>query len=250
MKRILTFVLAVATLYLASAANAFPTLTGPTGQAVIPTAEVADSGFTVAGDWARHNPGHSDPLRALIPLGMGVEIGAMYDKFSSETALDNAWGVNAKVKLGSFVGGDAAVGGQFIRQKDVADFKTDYTQGYAAWTTNLLGGAKGVSNLSLTIGGNWTHVAPQGATKEDAVRGYAGASLNLLRDISLLAEYQTKSDKVGDTKPITAYTVRLGRPSGLSVEAGSTNAFELVGTDKQEFFAGLSLAFSLGGGRY
>jgi hypothetical protein len=211
---------------------------------------VSDRGLSIAADWQELDAGHSSPIRTIIPLGTGVEIGGLYDPFSDEVPVDNAWAANAKIRLGSLFGGESAIGGQFRREEDIAGLNTDFTQGYFAWTTDFNPGAHETSSLNLTWGANWTQIKPEVGDNLEAIRYFAGLRIRVVKSLSVIGEYQTRSRELGDTDAITALTARIGSESGIALEVGTTNAFGLRGTPDHNPFVGVNITFSTSGGRY
>ena len=261
MKKTLVLGVAIAALSIGLAALAYPTLNGPTGQAVIPTGNVGAPGITLAGDWQKLESGEGVPFRFLYAFGPSFEIGALYDPFGSSAQitdarfggvqLDKAWAANVKFALTKFLGGDTAIGGQFRRETMIvppgavppsARFDTDYTQGYLSWTDRMPYNYGPATNFALTLGTNWTQVAPpssSGFGSANAFRGFGGLALTVSKDIAIEGDYQTGTGTLGDTKPIIAGTVRWGISPHMVLEAGTTNAEGLRGTNDQNIFLGL-----------
>jgi hypothetical protein len=108
MKKLLILGLA---LLAACAANAIPTLTGPTGGFELPTADVLGGGVTVSVD--QNTSGNNDyvagvypSVNVLVGLGSGIEVGANYAKqwayrynSDSDSARIDSYDVNAKWQL-------------------------------------------------------------------------------------------------------------------------------------------------------
>jgi len=235
-----------------SAFAAYPTLSGPSGQAVIPTAMTAGPGFTVAADYHNVGDGNVIPIRVLFGLGDNIELGALYavldDAAPFGLDLDNPWGVNAKWKFAQFLGGDAAVGAQYITAPftiGLTDFDGTVTQAYFAWTRNF--GLGDTQNLGFSWGANWTEIDPDVIDKIDDIRFFAGLDLALSERLSVLVDYQTKSSDLLDARALSAVTARVMLTPMIDVQFGSTNAFGPIATDDHEFFAGL--AFKFGGAR-
>lgn len=88
-------------------AQAYPTLVGPTGTAVLPTAEVA-GGFDIAGAWYDTEGDQTIPVRAVFALGENLEIGGLW----AFNDLSDVWGVNAKLAFPLIANGTTAIGGQ------------------------------------------------------------------------------------------------------------------------------------------
>jgi hypothetical protein len=231
-------------LALVGAACAYPTLTGPTGYAVIPTAMAGDSGLTIAADAVDQEVGKSYPLRAVISVGT-AEVGAFFDEFNDEFPLEEAWGANGKVKIANFLSGSAALGAQFRREKSTVlgvEVEDDYSQGYFAWTSDF-GGSSDVSSFELTWGANWTQFQPDVGGSVDGVRGFAGVHVGITNDIALIGEYQSDEPELGDADPITTATIRFNFSPGFSAQVGTTNALGLIGMPDQHVFAGAMLKF-------
>ncbi len=249
MSKAFTFGMTAFVLVLAGIANAYPTLTGPTGLMIVPTADIPCTGVEVAGDWqGMDNEGASIPTRALISLGRVVEIGGSYDFFNSHAPLSSAWGANAKIALFDCFDGKTAIGAQFRRELDLGDQVTDYTQGYFAWTTECSGEDIDVSNFALTVGVNWTEVSPDiAATSSYGVRFFTGLSVNLMPDVDLMGEYQTKNVSLGDTDAATSVGMRFRLDDNINAEFGYTNMLGLSVEPTHHFFAGLDFALSVPG---
>lgn len=241
----------IAALALAVTAMAYPTLSGPTGLVAIPTANTAGSGVTVAADWLNVEDGHAIPIRALIGLGKNAELGAAYDTFS-KTEFKNVWGANAKYGFGDIFKFRPAIGAQFMRIKgrsilidDTATEPTlDFTQAYVAFTRVF---AMGDQSLGLTVGGNWTKAKAKigglSTIDENAIRGNVGIDLTLTPALSVLAEYQTRSNKIGDEHPLSSIAARIKLSKMFGLQVGSTNALGPVGIGDHKFFAGLEFNF-------
>lgn len=274
MKRIMMLGMATAMLLLGTACFAYPTLGGPTGQAVIPTAYTAAPGLTLAADWQQLEEGSAIPIRALFGIGSNVEIGAMYTTFNDDAILpmpfvsdmtdvllgfpaDKMWGANAKWRFGRFLGGDAALGAQFQRfTPDIdIDLDTDFSQAYFAWSTMLSNAPSIFADSTFSWGVNWTKMkrdefilvvdeepflVPE--YDENAVRLFAGLMLVLSDSIALEGEFQTKSEKLGDQDPLTALTARFAISPNFTLQAGWTNAAPggMFATSDHNFFAGLA----------
>lgn len=248
MRNIFTLGVAVVVLACAGAAFAYPTLTGPTGLAVLPTGYVAPAGFTVAGDWQDLEDGSVVPTRALFGFGSSAELGGAFDFINDDAlGLDQAWGANAKIRIGKILGGDSAIGAQFRRETDLADFDTDFTQGYFAWTTGFTTGMSAFSAVGITWGVNWTRLDPEVGDSADDWRFFAGADVRITKGINLVAEYQTDEASLGDADPISAFTARITLSPSLQAQVGTTNAYGLRGLADHNVFAGLTFAFGARG---
>lgn len=232
-----------AALALTVSAMAYPTLTGPTGQAVIPTAMTAGSGFTIAADYQNlTGEGDGIPIRALLGIGQNLEIGVLYEIFNDESGLDNAMGANAKFALGNILGGRTAIGAQFIRLETDFDDTLEVIQAYLAWTRRMAIGDE--QALALTLGANWTQADFDGDSIDDT-RFFAGLDLALSERLNVLIDYQTASSEF-EEDPISAVTARIALNRMLALQVGTTNALGPIGLDEHNFFIGLNARF--GGG--
>ena len=229
----------------AAAADAYPTLSGPTGMSVIPTGRVPSTGMQIAGDWAKLGAGASIPFRALVTVGRGVEVGGLYDPFDDKAPFTDAWGLNAKMAFVKVFGGDSALGAQFRREYNAGGRTTEFTQGYFAWTTDFDAEKIDYSNVELTLGTNWTRVAPTGAAREYALRAFAGAIIYFSRDIELLGEYQSKNTRIGDLDPTTSVSIRYHFNPEVSAQFGLTNSLGLLGAANHELFGGINLTLPM-----
>lgn len=231
-----------------SAFAAYPTLSGPSGQAVIPTATTAGPGFTVAADFHNLDSGSAIPVRVLFGFGDKLEVGALYAFLDDATLvgldLDNPWGVNAKYAFADLFGGKAAVGGEYITESFTlgeADFDGTVTQAYVAWTRPFALGE--VQKLGVTVGANWTQIDPDVIDKIDDIRYFAGLDLALSDRIAVLADYQTRSSDLFDAKAMSAITARIALTQMIDLQFGSTNAFGPIAGEDHNFFAGLAVKF-------
>ncbi len=225
------------------ASHGYPTLTGSSGQAVIPTGTTGPLGTTLAADWQTLTPDSAAgfPGRILLSFGPNMELGGSYEVYNNHAVIERAWGLNGKLSTGvPFFGGVTAVGAQF-RREIAAGLDTDYLQPYLAWTTRFAPDEDGFSNVELTLGGNWTRITDPMSNVSNGFRGFAGVTVNLSDAIDLMAEYQTKNTALGDIDPIIAYTARLHFSQNLAAQVGITNADGFVGTPDQRIFGGLML---------
>jgi len=236
----------LAALALAVSAMAYPTLMGPTGQAVIPTAMTAGSGFTVAADYQSFEAGHEIPIRALFGIGQNLEVGASYATFSDDVnfTFNKAWDANAKYAFATLLSGKAAIGAQYMNIDLTTDATAKISQGYLAWTRNMTLGEDAEQALGITLGANWTQIkVAEEDFSENGIRYFAGLDLMLTPMFSVLADYQTKRSEFEEERAISAVTARIQLNRMIALQLGSTNAIGPIGTDKHNFFAGLEARF-------
>ena len=115
MKNVLILGLA---LLAACAANAMPTLTGPTGGVEVPTADIAANGLTVAVDQALDVDGSAFPnSRLLFGIGHAFEFGGRYEKITQTDLFGSynteTWNANAKLQFLHDDGLRVAIGGVY-----------------------------------------------------------------------------------------------------------------------------------------
>jgi len=220
---------------------AYPTLAGPTGMLVIPTGKIPPTGLQIAGDWYQLEHGDSVPVRALMTIGRGLEVGAMYDPFNAEAPLNQAWSANAKASFARILGGDSAFGVIVRRDRDQQKVNTNYVQGYFAWSTDFDADKIDYSNIAFTAGVNWTRMKVGDEKAEYALRAFSGATLYLTPQWLLMGEFQTKNTRVGDLEAMTAIGMRYRLNTDISIQVGQTNALGLTAIREHKYFAGLNL---------
>lgn len=213
-----------ASLFALSGARAFPSLSGPTGLVALPDARLA-SGWDLAADVMDNTEERGVYFRAVRGFRQG-ELGAV-------AILDDAdqCGVHGKWRITDARHYTAAAGG-LVLQGDLVDVDLLYLAATTCPTTNIAG----------TLGVTWTRISTAfGAA--DAVRPYAGLEVRLTRQLRGVAEYQAKSDGLGEPKPITS--LMLVRPYGRTVQTrvGVTNAAAWLGGAHHHLFAGVSASF-------
>ncbi|OPZ82224.1 MAG: hypothetical protein BWY76_02779 [bacterium ADurb.Bin429] len=221
-------------------ARAYPTLTGPTGLIALPSGEIIESGLLFAADAHDQPVGRALPLRAQFVFAPGFEFGAVYNPFNDEAVLDYTTGVNAKLVIGLPDGPRVGFGAQFLRLRFPAGNELDFWQGYIAWTTDFNPELYDVSNLSLTVGANWTQADAPGG-RIDAIRGFIGGRIRMTERLVLVGEYQMKDADLGDVRALSSLGARLHLNDSFAMQAGVTNAQGLTAGDIHHFFLGASM---------
>jgi hypothetical protein len=246
-------------------ANAYPTLAGPTGTGVLPNGNTLHVGqLDVAGDYvaARNfsddgwtmNDKHAVPVRVLLGVAKGFEIGGGYDFHSATVApniLDfggpsgaNAWNINAKYVLPFRpLGASWGLGALYSHAdiKAVYDTVSD-TQFYFAGTRTLFGSKSSGTRLDATVGVNYTRQASSNLGVERPVRLFGSAQYYLARGFSVAGDIQCKQESV-DKDPLYSLVGRYQLNKGFGVQAGWSNADYLLlnGERGSRFFAGINL---------
>lgn len=251
MKKLFSLGIAAGLLVAAYAAQAVPTLAGPTGQLTLPTASTAAAKtLTVAADYYNSSSSidavkNAVPVRATCGVTKDVEFGASYNftKLLDENA--NGWGVNAKWTTPlDVLATNWAVGTRFSEiDAKVADTKFDLTEAYFVGTRQFNTGVTGFPSVTANLGLNWAQARSD--NEASGVRAMFGAEGAIAKNLTLGLEYQTgKADF--DEKPLSSIYLRYALPSNLTAQLGYTNAdplAEISGADKHKLTAGLSYTF-------
>jgi len=249
-----TLALSVTLMTLAGAVFAYPTLAGPTGLAVLPTAEVITAGhWQLAADYYNTQDSATGvrdtvPIRLLYGIAPNWEVGV--DGWIAKVNGANAdtYGGNLKYQTPLRLAGfDLAIGVIDQVTKKAADegFSKDANtfEAYLAGTRELIKPTAGMLGVNATLGVNWTKL-DAGMEKGEGYRFAGGIEVKPFKTLSIAAELQTKRAQVGDDKALAAVTARYMLNTNLQVEAGYTNAgFNyggLTGTPDHNFFAGLA----------
>jgi len=243
-----------ALLALASGAYAYPTLTGPTGGAVLPDADVAGLGqLNVAADWVNEDTflGVSGldvdpafPVRATFGVAPGWEVGAAYTFQNVPNASGNldGWGVNAKYQLKyALAGANLAIGAQY---QDLNDLDLQATNIYLVGTKRFTAASERGPGVTASLGLNFVD-ADLASVSDSSFRPYLMATLDFTNKASVVAEYRFK-DSDFDNKALSALTVRYPFSPALTGQIGVTNSFRgIFGGEDHNVFAGIN--YSWGG---
>lgn len=191
MKKVLTLGLTIAAC--AVAAYAYPTLAGPTGYGVLPTADVVGAGvLNIAADYYDSDDS-TVPIRVVYGIADNFELGASYrsgdqnvfsatefdgpDSYTESIRISDMWGINGKWATGlTPLGFDWSLGAQYL-QGDLNAFSSltlegdtfseeldfgDYsaTQLYFVGTRNFtdMFACPPDTIVRGTIGVNWTKI--------------------------------------------------------------------------------------------
>jgi len=218
-----------------AAAYAYPTLTGPTGLATIPTAAVAAAGqLQVAADYYDAEGDSAIPIRALYGIGENFEVGLGYWMQDD----NDGFMLNAKY-LTPLTFGDMAwaAGAQYID----LDAMDTILQAYFVGTKQFSEAGEGTPGFSGSIGFNWTDVD---AADDSAFRFFVGGELAFANNLTVNAEFQTKDDDI-EADSLWSIGVRYPFTEALTGQLGYTNG-PIVGFDDSNFFLGLNYGFGLG----
>jgi len=233
----------VAAMACASAAYAYPSLAGITGNGVLPTAAVVPAGqFNAALDYYNTN---SDGLKSTYPLRVvygvmdGLEVGAGYTMVKTDGDDVNAWNIDAKYVLPfkELAGFSLAAGARYGSTSGGAKIKA--TDLYVAATR-----AFDLSELKLdaTLGVNWEKLS--GDVDQSGIRFFVGLGTTLANKLSLAAEFQTKKENM-DAKALWDVVARYPFTDMFSGEIGYGNYFGtgFIGANKSNLFVGVNATF-------
>jgi hypothetical protein len=238
MKKLLSCCLGVVLFALASASYAYPTLFGPTGEAALPTGDLAQ-GINVAADYYNTPFNSTYPIRATVGAGKW-EIGGLYAANSGA----NVWGANAKLGFSALGLPGFAVGALYTHG-DSSPSADNFTA-YVLDTHNFGNLGIGTGGLRGTLGLDWTHLDFNGS--DDGCRVFLSGDYTFASRLTVGAELQTKLDRLGESDALSSIFVRYPLAHVLGVQAGFTNAspLGLYGTDSHRFFLGLDYGFGKG----
>ena len=254
MRKLLTCCIGIAAIATATVAHAYPTLVGPTGAGNLPTAAVAPAGqLDIAADFDNtKNSGlgikNAYPVRVLYGITRDWEIGGGY-RFNKVNDVDaNTWNANVKyiVPL-SLAGFTWSLGGLYARTQQTAlpFTATKDITGEQAYIVGDYTFPLGKSTtLTGTVGVNWTRI-DTGANKASQFRYYGAANLGLTKQISLVADVQSKNTSLGDATSLFSAALRYAPSSTISGEAGISNGAlnGLLAEPRGRFFAGVNFTF-------
>ncbi|HEX2952278.1 MAG TPA: hypothetical protein VHV83_22315 [Armatimonadota bacterium] len=225
-------------------AQAYPTLAGPTGGAVLPTSQIIPSRqFDIAADYQDVEGDSAFPIRLLYGLGNHLELGAV-----ASFGDDTVWGANAKYRFTAF-GVPWAIGALYNNANDLDD---QTFQAYLAYTQDVLGNRPDAkSRLYGTAGINWTTINFDTNDLDttdgniDAFRFYLGLEYRMLcSGWRFGAEYQFGNNDMDENGLGSAY-VRYAFNQRLAAQVGFSNAdvTGVRGLDDFNVFAGLRYSF-------
>jgi len=238
MKMLTLLGLAVA---LAGAAFAYPTLTGPTGMATLPTAETLPAGqLNLAADYYNTSDGpieNTYPVRLSFGVTENVEIGGA---FLLQEDMD-MWVIHAKLSpLLPLLGFNWGAGAQYAQQDFPVLGDDTITQVYWVGDMVMNEGGEGQPTFDLTLGMNWTD---SDLLNDDAIRFFAGVRAGFVNNFSVGAEYQTEDDDL-DAEALWSAYARLGLTDTIAVQAGWTNG-PFFGTNDHNLFVGINFGWGM-----
>jgi len=266
MKKLLTLGMAAALLAVACAAQAYPTLVGPTGLILAPTALViAPQTFNVAVDYlaSKNHAAEVDqkdtyPIRALYGVVPGLEFGAGYD--ANVIQDEGVWDINAKYAIPYNCPGNVktAIGVIYAQSNTIPahDNPTPPPATIAATELKItdvyLVGTDyfnfGRCPVGVTLGVNWTQFELQ--TKNSGWRVQFGVDVPVNQCIGVVADVQTIA-KMGNVnglfegqKTLWSGGVRYLIMPQLSAQAGVTNGLFIADSNKANFFIGVNYLFN------
>lgn len=249
MKKMLSLGIAAALMAMACAAYAaYPTLVGPTGNGVLPTAAVQPAGqLSAALDF--YNLDDDDtgldnafPVRVVYGVAPNLEIGAAYIKLEANDEDANTWAINAKYgPIVNLLGFAWSAGLQYA-STDIAAAGDDLTTTQLYWVGDrafVLG--EGMPVMNVTVGANWTK-EEVGDFDADGIRGFAAVSAGLTPKLTGSLELQTGKGDL-DAKPLGAITLRYAFNPTLTGQIGYSNAVFVDGAEDYKPFIGINYTF-------
>ena len=273
-------VLLSAALLAVGAASAFavPSLAGPTGLIMLPTADIAPSSLWQMGVGSRsiriqqmYQPESTDvsewTFNALKGVADDAEVFVTYQRVTDGTDTD-VWEYGGKYLIGEdlfprrgFLGGTkVAVGGSLGRWAESVEFTSNAMYLPSDVETRRLY-LVATKQLAPTYTGEWSWEAPAGTRivgtvgllylrvdpdlgeAHSLVRPFIGVEVTGRRMLTLLAEYRLKDSSVEDNEE---FSVAVRKPFGSStnLEVGLTNASPIgLGIEEMNLFARITFAF-------
>lgn len=214
-------------LALTSVAQAYPNLNATTGLVATPTADVVGrAGLTGAADVIFLDDTTFN-VRGVLGVTEALELGAV-----GVTGVDDGFGVNAKYRLPTAIGGAAwAAGITFIAANDGADGTQFYLVG-----TRTLSAASINAPLRGSLGLSFTDI-----DSESAFRPFVSAQLGISPAMELGAEFMLETEDLGDS--IFSMVLRHRFNPRVIGQLGFTNASGFTGGHDHDFFLGASYEF-------
>ena len=244
MKQSLSLAMAMVCLAVAGTAMAYPSLAGPTGTGVLPSAVVAGAGQLniAANGYAAQQV--SDPiLPILVEYGAGknMEVGG------GITAGDiTSWSLNGKLSYPSNDRGgpDFAIGGRFAYVNTANDgFARDAYQVYGVASKDFHSSGtylRGSVGLNLT---DLHYAATDNSV--NALRAFVSVNFSLPNRMNLAIDYQFRNIGL-ESSAMYSVVARYPFTESFAGEVGFTNMNldGVTGNDATGFFAGINYIFT------
>ncbi len=221
MKHSLTLTIVVTALLAVSRASfAYPSLAGPTGTGVLPSAAVPQAGqLQIAADiYDDQQEGDTAlPVRLVYGIGGNMEVGGGFTG-----ADESAWNVNGKINFPSVLAG-GVTGAAGARYAEVAagDYERTAVQFYGLLSKDFhLTGA----DLRGCLGLDWTDIQfdqPYSDT-EDALRPFISLNVSLPNRVNVAFDYQFQNSAL-ENDAMSSIVVRYPINKSFAGELGLTN---------------------------
>jgi len=273
-------VLLAAALLAAGAASAFavPSLAGPTGLVMCPTADIAPAGMwqVAAGNRSMRINMYQESfdisdwsINALKGVADDAEVFVTYQRVTDGKNTD-VWEYGGKYLIGEdlfprqgFLGGTkVAVGGSLSRWADALGIYDDMVSEVSTTDVKTVRAyLVATKQLAPTYTGEWPWEAPSGTRivatvglmyfrvdpdrgeANSVLRPFLGVEVTGQRQLTLLAEYRLKDSSV-ESHGEFAFAIRKPFGSSTTVEVGLSNANPIgLGIDEQNLFARMTYAF-------
>ncbi len=229
------------------AAQATPTLAGPSGLAVLPdTTTTAPDYLDIALDYhASDSDTGLDGVtaaRGTLGISKNSEFGMSYRMLQGATSHTTDYDINYKY-TGKIAGTRLAAGAQFFVIDNEASGTGENTRGaqiYVAATRELTRPRTHLPDTDLTVGVNYTSLHSGTGVNPAAFRPFATLSVDMPAQLKLNLEAQAGNGNL-DSKPLTSVSVTRNLGKGYAAQAGMSNLKNnLFGGDDQRLFFGIS----------
>lgn len=275
MQKFVVLLVVLALALCAGAAWSYPTMQGATGIVVLPTADVAANGtINLAVDYSKINNnrvlGISDtiydeftgefievdlgdttvwPVRANVGFGGMAEFWAGNNFLSGDLFDGNEWNVGLKYAFMTEAknGFDLAVGGSY-GQTDLDDFSDNLKTwtAFLAASKVLMPCTKTQPSIRGTVGGMYMNFSD--GVSDNLFEPYLALEIGY-DQFQLASEYRFKDSDIDIKAPWSTVLRYQFKEMPLWLQVGWSNAILLngIGTDQQEFFAGIGYSFGMPG---
>lgn len=252
MKKLMSLGIAAGMLVAACAAYAYPTLTGLTGNGVLPTAKAAGAGvLNVAADYYATKDdvttvGTTYPLRLTYGATNEVEASVNYARFRVADTNRDTWGGAVKFATPmNILGFNWSAIGQYASVKNGSVKSPIYQASVLGDRSIKLG--SGIPVINGTLGVNWISVKPAVGEAQSAFRVFVGGNANIVEKLNLSAEVQTSGSDLAEGKNLYSAALRYPFNDMISGQIGYTNADfangGLTGSGDSNLFFGINLTF-------
>lgn len=193
----------------AGAARAFPSLAGPTGSGVLPTAEVLGKGdVDIAYDFFANAQDVEIVESKRVVLGVlpNTEIGYALTSAKDVPAVGKSWHVKYRAWHDEM--NEVSLGYRGGNGPDTLGPDVHTRQVFVAGTRHLVRGVSLLDDISATAGLNWTELTV-GDDKKTAARPYLAVKALTILNLGLCLDVQFPDQDIDDD-PLYSVTLRSG----------------------------------------